>query len=52
MVSSDAVWPVFVVKTEGDAYSLEPQLTNLAVFGIAPAEAQVIAARFDPTAVR
>ncbi len=51
VVSSDAAWPLFVVKTEGDKYSLEPQLTNLAFFDISPAEAQAIAARFDQTAV-
>ena len=51
VVSSDAVWPLVVVKTEGDKYSLEPQLTNLAVFDISPAETQAIAARFDQTAV-
>ncbi len=51
VVSSDAVWPMFVVKTAGDRYSLEPQLTSLAYFGISPTEAQIIAARFDQTAV-
>ncbi len=51
VISSDAAWPLFVVKTEGDQYSLDPQLTNLAVVEAAPAEAQAIATRFDPTAV-
>ncbi len=50
MISSDAARPLFVVKTEGDKYPLEPQRTNLAVFDVAPAEAQTTAARFDPTA--
>ncbi len=43
--------PFFVGKTEGDKHSLEPQFTNLAFFDISPAEAQVIAAMFDQTAV-
>ncbi len=51
MVSDDAVWPLFVVKTVGDQDSIEPMITNLATFDTNTVMAQSIAAKFDPSAV-